>query len=140
MIKKYILLSFLFLFAPIFAMKRKTNETADMQLWVQQASYIRIETVVIPIKHDTTVLDIKNIVQKNTQTPVQQQILQPTWSESINCKKFGDPLHDDEIIKEVMNQYDTNRFALTYIIYDENTSDDEENATQNSRCTIYYRN
>lgn len=92
---------------------------SDLDEWVQEASEIQVETMkmslAVPIKKDDTILDIKNWLENSEGIPLLHQNLCARWRGGFwQCWSMqrSYSLADDRYVREVMNTYNTNSFAL----------------------------
>lgn len=91
----------------------------DLKEWVKQTSIVHIETMKmsfdISVRNDSTIEDVKSLIQNNEGIPPRQQTLRAKWNGSLwslGSKKCSNNLEDDRYVKEVMNTYNTDRLAL----------------------------
>lgn len=92
------------------------NASSSMQPWVQTATEITVSTLkqswTIPIAATTTISDTKNWLLANEGIPVGQQHLSARWAEWFFWHKYSLELKDTENVKNVMDIFNTNQFAL----------------------------
>lgn len=115
---------------PALAMQEEAKTAAinTFQPGVQQADYIQIEhsqLCQILVIHDmTTIADLKHKLLNEGTIPVCQSELRPIWKEEsywliptwVTPDKFGPNLDDARNVKEIMNQYNTCRLALSLLL------------------------
>jgi len=95
--------------------------------WVQKATSIRVDIGAksgmsenYPITATTTILDIKNNVHTDNGIPTANQRAHALWSKPLTggfIRECSRELRDDETVKSVMNDFNTNRLkAYVYAV------------------------
>lgn len=87
-----------------------------MQPWVQAVTNITVNTLkqswTIPITNTTTISNAKHLLYDREGIPVEQQQLFAQWTEWLFWHKNSLELEDTENVKNVMDIFNTNQFAL----------------------------
>lgn len=106
-----------FLFASIASLSAMENQA--IKPWVKNATKVTLRTMKmsydVNISDDTTVLDIKEIMESNEGIPVVQQKIRAIYSRPYTLgllQNEADIADDYTNVKKVMNQYNTDLLAL----------------------------
>jgi hypothetical protein len=130
MVKKFFAISLLMASA-VYGMDSEQDRTPTLQPWVEQATKVTVETALkgymltVPVDNETTVHDVKQGLCDSQGIALDLQNLntiRSTWLgfhvQKSHGKLFGysdtrsGALCDDQNVKCVMNQFNTDRFEL----------------------------
>jgi hypothetical protein len=109
----------LFLLSPAMSLLVSAQEVSNMRGWVKAATliYVRMDGLnsQFHIENSTNIMDIKKNIRKYEGVPTEYQIIKPYWKRWWTLwltEGYGDPLKNEEIVKQVMSTQNTNLFEM----------------------------